>query len=47
MIKQEIIKLYFARKKCRELQRKIQSVATQYFQVLLDKALAKRKLLPV
>lgn len=37
----------FAIEKCRELQRKIQSVATQYFLYFLDNALVKRKLWPV
>ena len=39
--------LYFAREKCRELQRKMQSVATQYFPYFLDNAFVKRKLWPV
>ena len=37
----------FAIKKCRELQRKIQSVAIQYFPYFLDNAFVKRKLCPV
>ena len=39
--------MYFAREKCRELQRKMQSVATQYFPYFLDNAFVKRKLWPV
>ena len=37
----------FAIKKCRELQRKIQNVATRYFPYFLDNAFVKRKLWPV
>lgn len=39
--------LCFAIKKCRELQRKIQNVATRYFPYFLDNAFVKRKLWPV
>ena len=41
------LRLCFAIKKCRELQRKIQNVATRYFPYFLDNAFVKRKLWPV
>lgn len=43
----QMYRLCFAREKCRELQRKIQSVATQYSPYFLDNAFVKRKLWPV
>lgn len=43
----EIYHVYFAREKCRDLQREMQSVATQYIYNFFESAFANRKLDPV